>query len=113
MAVLWISCIGAEMELWVLQVSSISINVEPTVDVPASAIAHELVSVLRDSAVEFVGVLGAAHLPAVANGRLYCCSPCSSEGSSPAPSVPELLKGASQLPGSLPASSPKTSDGSQ
>ena len=85
-----------------LQVTFISINVEPTVEVPAAAIAHELVGVLRDSAVEFVGVLGAAHLPSAAAGELFCCSPCSPVSGNLPPAVRDLLKGASLLPGTPP-----------
>ena len=95
----------------------VAVNVEPSAGAPAAAIAHELVGVLRDSGVEFVGVLGSAHLPAAAGGELLCCSPwphtprCSDGGDTgdkgtalPA-GAPEVLKGASPLPGTLPVSS--------
>jgi hypothetical protein len=81
----------------VVQVSFIAINAEPTSDVPAATIAHELVTLLRDSAVEFVGVIGAAHLPTVATGKMFCCSPCTVDDGSEV--VPGIIKGASPLPG--------------
>lgn len=84
---------------YLMQVSFISINAEPTADVPATVIAHELVSFLRDSGVEFVGVIGAGHLAAAAPGKVYCCSPCASKGQTQSAAVTEIRKSATELPG--------------
>jgi hypothetical protein len=87
-------------------VTFVGLNVRSTATAPAVTIAQQLVEALQQAGVQFVAVLGAAHLPGVEPGRMHA-APCvpGSDGSA-AMAAPAMLKDAPPLPGAYPSHIP-------